>query len=253
MEGAANGFILSQGSDPRWTLLPPAYTRRSEEYIPLWWHHGLEGPLLEEPGLLRIRARAAVGFQPQRSGRTRNSFPLRGPLLPSVVRQSIEQVSGNGFILWLCTIPLSCTTLHPPHASTHARPTPICGAHMVMLLWQLSWLKNICSRLSSKRRNSMLSCLYSRQKSTRKVSFAGVCVVLMRLAGAQMSDRRSCLQRDEEKKKTAKKIKICSHQVFFSLRKKTHPLLICLRYEPLPSEERFDASSWHPTSFCACW
>lgn len=39
----------------------------------------------------------------------------------------------------------------------------------------------------------------------------------MRLAGAQMSDRRSCLQRDVENKKTAKKIQICSHQVFFSL------------------------------------
>lgn len=32
------------------------------------------------------------------------------------------------------------------------------------------------------------------------------CVAFMRLAGAQMSDRRSCLQRDEENKKTSKEI-----------------------------------------------
>lgn len=61
-----------------------------------------------------------------------------------------------------------------------------------------------------------------------------------------MSGRRSCLQRDEENKKTAKKIKIGLHQVFFNLggKKTAQPLLICLRCESL--QEKNVSVSMHP-------
>lgn len=110
-----------------------------------------------EAGRAPPRGTRFVESPPGRSGRTRTSFPLRAPLLASVVRQSIGPVSGNGF-----------TSLRHPtelHHTTSSTRLPLSWACIHMwstyghALVVIILIKEICSRLSSKRKNSVFCCL----------------------------------------------------------------------------------------------